>query len=336
MARDDDHARIVSEICAVVSRIWTGGRLVQMHAMPSVKIRSAREAAKKAESDAADRRAVRASVKCGSSSFSASERSGEGERAERSGSLRARRDLPYGEVIGDERRRSGCRDPGTAFGFPRRAKSSSDFGSSRRLHDRAADSGKNVPDAVIKATSPSTCRKDFTAKRNEYAPSGFPKYVVEHRGGVGNESKRSVILCSLEPLRAQAVNERVGSKIKDKRGTRFRQSRTKNSAKKLYYRRVFCGNKRVKHPVLKAPDLTPEETIRWEAMSRRVTSFDAAQRKRIAEFEGRLEISEGQPAAPKTAPKKIESRKREQSRRSSKSSGVTSSRETRRLTVNAG
>lgn len=49
---------------------------------------------------------------------------------------------------------------------------------------------------------------------------------------------------------------------------------------------------------------------RWKAVSRIVTSLDETQRDRIAGLEKRVAISERQPAAPKTAPRKHKSRKR--------------------------
>lgn len=42
----------------------------------------------------------------------------------------------YGETRGDESRTSGRRKPETAFSFARRGESSSESGSSRRVHGR--------------------------------------------------------------------------------------------------------------------------------------------------------------------------------------------------------
>lgn len=43
MASDNDHTRLVAELCALRSRLCIVGRPVQTHAMPSVETLSAKE-----------------------------------------------------------------------------------------------------------------------------------------------------------------------------------------------------------------------------------------------------------------------------------------------------
>lgn len=99
--------------------------------MLSVRVLSAKKTAR----DAADRRVVRDGADSASSS-SASDGSGKREKVERSGTVRGRKDLSYGEVRGDESRRSGCRERDVAASFARRARSSSDSGNLRIAHGR--------------------------------------------------------------------------------------------------------------------------------------------------------------------------------------------------------
>lgn len=67
-ARDDAHICLVSELFALVRKLWIRGRLVQTRAMPSVKVLSAREEAR----CATGRKVVRGNADNGSSLFSAS------------------------------------------------------------------------------------------------------------------------------------------------------------------------------------------------------------------------------------------------------------------------
>lgn len=87
MARDDDHISFTSQLCAFISKFWTGGVRVQAHTTPSVRVRSARKAAR----GAIERRVVRGSADCGSSTSSASEGSGQGEELRSSKSVRRER-----------------------------------------------------------------------------------------------------------------------------------------------------------------------------------------------------------------------------------------------------
>lgn len=72
MAGNDNHTPHVAELCALISRLWTGDRRVRTQSMWSVRTLSAREAAK----GASEHKVVRASAKSSSSLFSASKGSG--------------------------------------------------------------------------------------------------------------------------------------------------------------------------------------------------------------------------------------------------------------------
>lgn len=82
------------------------------------------------------------------------------------------------------------------------------------------------------------------------------------------------------------------------------QSRTNDREEIFYYREMLRGSEVMKSRVLKELELRAKGMIEWKAVSDRVTSCDAARRKRVAELERRMETSEGQPAIPKTAPRK--------------------------------
>lgn len=109
---------------------------------------------------------------------------------------------------------------------------------------------------------------------------------------------------------------------------------TKRVAEGVYYPREFHEDKQVECPVSKNRELTAKEMAGWETLSKKATSFDEAQRKRTAEFERRVIISEGQPTIPETAPIKNRSRKREERESGSERTGKTSSRKVSRPRVN--
>lgn len=69
MAREDDHNRLVSANCALISRLWIKSSDVETHAGPSAKVLSARKAAR----GTAKQKVVRASAESASSPLSASE-----------------------------------------------------------------------------------------------------------------------------------------------------------------------------------------------------------------------------------------------------------------------
>lgn len=71
-AGDDDHTHPVSELCALIGRLWFGDKRVQTQYLQSVKVRSARKAARAAT----ERRVIRGSAEYGLSWSSASEGSG--------------------------------------------------------------------------------------------------------------------------------------------------------------------------------------------------------------------------------------------------------------------
>lgn len=84
-----------------------------MHDIPSVNVRSAKEAAK----GAAIRRVVRGTANCGLSSFLESEKCKQEEGVGKSTSARERSNSPLGEVRDNESKRSGCRGPDVAVSF---------------------------------------------------------------------------------------------------------------------------------------------------------------------------------------------------------------------------
>lgn len=90
-AKHDDQTGLDRELCALMSRFCSGARRVQADGRPSVEVRLAR----KAKSGVAERRVVRGSVECASSSLSASERSGQVGQSGRSRSVGGKRELPH-------------------------------------------------------------------------------------------------------------------------------------------------------------------------------------------------------------------------------------------------
>lgn len=71
-------------------------------------------------------------------------------------------------------------------------------------------------------------------------------------------------------------------------------------------------------------------------MGDKETGFDVSQRKRIAELERRVEMSEGQPAILKFVTKENKSRKRKERRSESGSSGETSRQKLKKSRVSTG
>lgn len=123
---------------------------MQIHAMPGVRVLFARKATRGAE----DRRMVRGSAECGSSSSLAPETSGQRERVGRSGSVGGGRQLPYGKVRGDGCRTSGCCEPDIAVSSARRAEPSSDSGRSEKIQERVTYCGKSVSAAAFEVKKP--------------------------------------------------------------------------------------------------------------------------------------------------------------------------------------
>lgn len=73
---------------------------------------------------------------------------------------------------------------------------------------------------------------------------------------------------------------------------------------------MFLDNEAVECSVLIKPELTAEGIVSWKAVSTKTTRYGAAQQKRIAELEKRVESFEGQPAVSRNAPDKNKSRGR--------------------------
>lgn len=83
-------------------------------------------------------------------------------------------------------------------------------------------------------------------------------------------------------------------------------------------------------------ELTANEMVRWDAVREEVMSSDKTSRKRTAEVDVTAGIHETYLAAPKTAPEKNKTRKREKDGRGSSSSDATSSRRLSRPKVDVG
>lgn len=85
--------------------------------------------------------------------------------------------------------------------------------------------------------------------------------------------------------------------------------------------------------VLKMLEVKAKKEARWEAVSRKVTNSDEAQREKTAEPEKRVEIFDGQSVVPKTVSRRSKSRRREEGRNGRENSGKTSSQKVRRPKV---
>lgn len=90
----------------------------------------------------------------------------------------------------------------------------------------------------------------------------------------------------------------------------FCQGRMKKSAEEFYYRRMVPGDEIVKCLVLNELKLTAREAVGWEAVNGTVKSYNAAQQKRVPDFEKTMGILEEQSAVQKTARRKNQSLKR--------------------------
>lgn len=89
---------------------------------------------------------------------------------------------------------------------------------------------------------------------------------------------------------------------------------------------LFREDEMAEFLVLEKLELTTKKMVRWEAMTEKVTSFGEAQGKEVAGLERRPNFYEGQQAAPRTAPKKNKSWRREGRGSGTESSGGMSSR----------
>lgn len=134
------------------------------------------------------------------------------------------------------------------------------------MHGLVTYDKKNVPLAATEFTSLSKLQEDLTATCNEYARTGFPKYVIAHRRRVGNEAQGCVIVWSLKHLGEPAVNEMVGSRMEVVGGWRFCQARTKKNAERNDCRRVFSGDEARKCSVTIELELTAKKMIKGEAL----------------------------------------------------------------------
>lgn len=93
------------------------------------------------------------------------------------------RNLRCGAVRRVGSKKSSYREPDTAVSLTRNVQSSSNFGSSDRLHGLVAYGEKKFSVAVIEVASSLAWQSALTTKWNDYVRTGFPKYVTEHRAG---------------------------------------------------------------------------------------------------------------------------------------------------------
>lgn len=94
---------------------------------------------------------------------------------------------------------------------------------------------------------------------------------------VKSEAEGCVTAKSLQPSFEQAVDEMVASAADDDVGERrLGRGRTKMIVDGFYHRRVFREDGVVGCPVLEKPEPNVREMERWETVSDRVRSYDAA------------------------------------------------------------
>lgn len=147
--------------------------------MPSVKVRSAGEAPR----FAAERKVVKSSNGSDFSSSSAWEESAGRERPGWRILVWNRDDTGFEKLEDDGLTRAGCREPETALSLARRAEGPSESESPVGAGAREFNSSEDALKAVMEVTSSEMLQKDVTAKRNQYARTGFPKYVAVYPKG---------------------------------------------------------------------------------------------------------------------------------------------------------
>lgn len=110
----------------------------------------------------------------GSSLASASEKSlverepGRRKRAKRGDEAR------YGEVEGDARTKSGCREQDIALGFAEKVEISSHSDSPGGTDGCETSGSGNVKAAVIEKASPTTWQEDVSTMSNKFTRAGLP------------------------------------------------------------------------------------------------------------------------------------------------------------------
>lgn len=124
--------------------------------------------------------------------------------------------------------------------------------------------------------------------------------------------------------------------MEDVEGLELRQSKRKKIAKEFYYLKVLHGNELVERSLLKELELTLRKTVRREVVSRKVQSFDKAQRKRTDDLKRMVKISEEQSVVSETCTENNNTWKRKKGESGSASRCGPSGREASRPGVNIG
>lgn len=150
MAGDDDHTRFKDALCELTSGVWTQKEGVQGHGMPSVKVRSAREA----PALAAERNVVKGRNESRLSSSLSLKESAVVEKPEERKRVRKGGKSRYENVQCDGSTKARCREPDGVLHFARTVESSADSDSPSGTGAHTTYSIENVLIAVIQMRSP--------------------------------------------------------------------------------------------------------------------------------------------------------------------------------------
>lgn len=219
MTEGDDRTCLIGALCKLWSETWIRERGVQVHGIPSLEVRSTREAARLA----ARAKVERSSKRSASSSSSASEGNAVMKRPWPRRKAGRGNGSRYGKTEGDDSTRGGCCGPDSASTFAGRVEGLSESDSPGKIGGVESHSNRNVPLAMIELASATTWQKDIIAKQEEYARLEIPKYMVVHGKGMRDGPEGCVTVGSLEPTSGQAVDVVVPSGMKDAEAQRFCQ-----------------------------------------------------------------------------------------------------------------
>lgn len=289
MAGGDDRYWLNGVLSELISSIWTSGERVQAHSMPSVEVPSTKEAARLA----AGREMLRVSKRSGSLLFSVSEKSAIRIKAKRRGRVRSGGRQRYEKIEGDTSRKTGCRGSGVRLSIARTIQNSSNSGGPGENGACETYSIKNSPVLMTEMTTPTTWQKDLTAKRNEYATGGIPKYMLVHRMRMANKAKKCVTVRPVKPFSEQTVHGTVGSAMQVVGAQKICRSPRRTGLENFYDIRLFQGEEVKVCPILKKLKLKAGVVQSGIAVSEKVTQYDAAQRAAIARPQNEVAYYEG-------------------------------------------